>query len=124
MNVTLVKALVALVPVSIVFCVAIIAFSRARMLLSYLQLAGAAALLAVVFLHICEALGLLPWMHWGEPHSAGHYVDLVSAVLGLTLLLLGFLLHIVAKVRPRRRRVGRDGNVAEVWRRLLRRHPA
>jgi hypothetical protein len=123
MNVTLVKALVALAPASILFCVAMIAVRNARMLSSYLQLAGATALLSVVIAHICEALGLLPWMHWGEPHSAGHYVDLVSTVLGLTLLPLGFLLHIVAKVGPRRRRVGRDGNVAEVWRRLLRRHP-
>jgi hypothetical protein len=99
-NVTLVKALVALALASILFCVATIAFLSARRLSSYLQLAGAAALLSVVIAHICEGLELLPWMHWGEPDSAGHYVDLVSAVLGLTLLPLGFLLHIVAKVSP------------------------
>jgi hypothetical protein len=99
MNVTLVKALVALVPVSILFCVAATIFLRERMLWSFLQLLGAAALLSVVIAHVCEALELLPWMHWGGQHSVGHYVDLGSAVLGLTLLPLGYLLRIAAKRR-------------------------
>jgi hypothetical protein len=101
MNVTLVKALVALGPVSILFFVAAILFMRERILSLLLQLIGAAGLLSVVIAHVCEALELLPWMHWGERHSVGHYVDLVSAVCGLTLLPLGFLLHIVAKRRAR-----------------------
>jgi hypothetical protein len=95
MNVTLVKALMALAPVSVLLFVAAISFLRERMLSSFLQLLGAAGLLSVVVAHACEALELLPWMHWGEPHSVGHYVDLVSAILGLTLLPLGFLLHIM-----------------------------
>ena len=32
-------------------------------------------------------------MHWGLEHSAGHYVDLVGAVLGLTLFPAGYFLH-------------------------------
>jgi hypothetical protein len=47
----------------------------------------------VVLAHGCEALHLFPRMHWGEEHSAGHYLDLSSAVLGLTLFPLGFVLH-------------------------------
>ncbi len=101
MNVTLVKALVALGPVSVLFFVTAILFIRERMLSLFLQLVGSAGLLSVVIAHVCEALELLPWMHWGKRHSVGHYVDLVSAVLGLTLLPLGFLLHIVAKRRAR-----------------------
>jgi hypothetical protein len=101
MNVMLVKALVA--PVSVLFLVAAIMFLRERTLSLFLQLLGAAGLLSVVITHVCEALELLPSMHWGEPHSVGHYVDLVSAVLGLTLLPLGFLLHIVAKRHARAR---------------------
>ena len=101
MNVTLVKALVALAPVSILFFVAPIVFFRERMLSSFLQLLGATGLLSVVIAHVCQALGLLSWMHWGGQHSVGHYVDLVSAVLWLTLLPLGYLLRIVAKRRAR-----------------------
>jgi hypothetical protein len=46
----------------------------------------------VVLTHVCEALHLLPWMRWGEPDSAGHYLDLSSAALGLTLLTAGYVL--------------------------------
>ena len=41
--------------------------------------------------HICEAFDLVPWMQWGLPNSAGHYLDLVSAVLGLVLFPIGYL---------------------------------
>jgi hypothetical protein len=44
----------------------------------------------VVLTHIAEALHIFPAMHWGEPHSAGHYLDLASALLALTLLPVGF----------------------------------
>jgi hypothetical protein len=46
-----------------------------------------------VLVHVFEALHLFPWMHLGEEHSVGHYVDLSSAVLGVTLLPLGYLFH-------------------------------
>ena len=36
---------------------------------------------------------LFAWMRWGDEHSAGHYLDLVSAVLGGTLFPVGYLLH-------------------------------
>ena len=39
----------------------------------------------VVLTHICEALGVLPWMHWGLKSSVGHYLDFWSAAVGLTL---------------------------------------
>jgi hypothetical protein len=32
-------------------------------------------------------------MHWGDTHSVGHYLDFASAVLGLTLFPIGYLLH-------------------------------
>src|SRR5437016_14275757 len=40
---------------------------------------------------------LLPWMQWGSNHSVGHYLDLGSAVLGLTLFPIGYLLHALTK---------------------------
>jgi hypothetical protein len=41
--------------------------------------------------HVAEAFHLFSVMGWGQPTSAGHYVDLISAILGCTLLPLGLL---------------------------------
>lgn len=64
---------------------------------SQLQLLGSGCLVLVILTHICEALHLLPWIGWGLEHSAGHYVDLIGAALGLILFPLGYLLHAVRK---------------------------
>ena len=57
----------------------------------FLQLFGAACLIIVVLTHVAEALHPFPGMGWGQPDSPGHYLDLVSAILGCTLLLIGLL---------------------------------
>jgi len=92
MNATLVKALVGLGLVSVLVAWTGVTFARRKTLFSLLQLVGAGCLVVVVLTHVCEALHLLPWMSWGEPDSAGHYLDLSSAALGLTLLTAGYLL--------------------------------
>ncbi len=51
-----------------------------------LLLFGSACVIIVVVTHIAEAFHLLPMMGWGLPNSVGHYLDLVSAVVGVTLL--------------------------------------
>jgi len=56
-----------------------------------LQLIGAGGLVVVVLAHVAETLELFPEMGWGLPTSPGHYLDLVSAILGCALLPLGFL---------------------------------
>ena|SRR5690349_21495643 len=99
MNATLLRAVLALVPALALLAVFLIRFTRTKSTGSLLQLLGAAFLVVVVLVHICEGLGLLPWMQWGRPHSIGHYVDLASAVLGLTLVPLGYVL---ARARGRR----------------------
>jgi len=91
MNVTLLKALVALVPACMLFFGSIVLFTRRKATCSLLQLLGAGCLVAVVLAHICEALRLFPWMHWGLEHSVGHYLDFWGAALGLTLFPAGFL---------------------------------
>jgi hypothetical protein len=93
MNATLSKALVALVPASILFVGSLLLLVREKILSSFLQLVGAGCLVVVVLAHLCEALQLFPWMHWGSEHSVGHYLDLGSAVLGLTLFPIGYLLR-------------------------------
>jgi len=51
----------------------------------------------VVLTHIFEVLHLFPSMRWGAEHSAGHYLDLWSAVLGATLFPVGYLFHALTK---------------------------
>lgn len=93
MNATLAKSLVALIPICMLFFGATTITGRERSLSSLLQLIGAICLLVVVLAHICEALNIFPSMYWGQEHSAGHYLDATSAVLGLTLFPVGYLLH-------------------------------
>jgi ABC-type transport system involved in multi-copper enzyme maturation permease subunit len=57
----------------------------------FLQLLGAVCLVIVVLTHIAEVFQIFPTMGWGLPNGAGHYFDLVSAILGCTLLPLGFI---------------------------------
>jgi len=58
-----------------------------------LQLVGATCIVVVVLTHFAEALHLLPAMRWGEPDGVGHYVDLFSAVLGVTITAIAYVLR-------------------------------
>ena len=93
MNATLLKALVALAPACMLFLGSVLLFSKLKTFGSFLQLLGAGSLVMVVLTHVFEALHLLSWMHWGLEHSVGHYLDLSSAVVGLTFFPVGYLLH-------------------------------
>jgi hypothetical protein len=52
-------------------------------------------LVAVVLIHVFEGLRVFPRMGWGSQHSVGHYLDLLSAILAVTLFSLGYLIHAV-----------------------------
>ncbi|HYM74880.1 MAG TPA: hypothetical protein VE377_02790 [Candidatus Dormibacteraeota bacterium] len=93
MNVTLLKALVVLVPGAMLLAGSIALFRRQRTVYSWLQLLGAGSLVVVVLTHVFEALHAFPWMGWGQESSLGHYVDLCSAIIAATLFPLGYLLH-------------------------------
>ena len=84
-------------PGTMVLVGAAVQFTRRRSMGCLLQLIGAAAMAAVVVTHICEQFKLLPWMGWGLTNSAGHYVDLASALAALTLFPLGYLLRALAE---------------------------
>jgi hypothetical protein len=56
-----------------------------------LQIVGAGFIVVVVLTHVAEALHLFPGMGWGFPNSAGHYIDLVSAIAGPILLSAGYV---------------------------------
>ena len=101
MHVTLVKALVASIPVVILVTWSVAVFSKGRTFGSVLQLLGTACLLVVVLTHVAEAVHLFPFMHWGDEHSAGHYLDLSSVILGVTLFPLGLVFRVRAKTHQK-----------------------
>jgi len=85
------------VPALLLLLGAIALFRRSKSLPCLMQVAGAAGLVIVVLAHLAEAFALLPWMHWGTEHSAGHYLDLGGATLGATLFPVGYLLHALGR---------------------------
>jgi hypothetical protein len=97
MSVTFIRALIAFLPVSMLFSGSTVLFVRGKSWCALVQLIGAACLMIVVLTHVCEALHLFPWMHWGSEHSIGHYLDFCGAGLGLTLFPIGYLLHVLTK---------------------------
>ena len=46
----------------------------------------------VALTHLCEGFGLFASIRWGAADSIGHYLDLSSAILGLSLFPTGYLL--------------------------------
>lgn len=93
MDTILLKAMIALAPAGLLLWGSLVGFLRAKKVYSILQLVGAGCAVVVVLTHVFEALQVLPWMHWGEQHSVGHYVDLSSAILALTLFPIGYWLQ-------------------------------
>ena len=89
----LLRAVGALVPAGLVFAGSAVLFSKRKAPSTFLQLLGAGCLVGVVLTHVLEALQAAPWMHWGLENSAGHYLDLVSALLGLVSFPVGYLFH-------------------------------
>jgi formate hydrogenlyase subunit 3/multisubunit Na+/H+ antiporter MnhD subunit len=102
MNRILLRAMIAFFPICLALVFSVVSFSGKRTIASSLQLFGAACLMLVVVAHICEALGLFPSMRWGLEHSPGHYLDLVSAILGLTLFPVGLFIYVLQRSRQRR----------------------
>ena len=83
------------------FVASIILFSKTKNMGSVLQLLGAGCLIVMILTHVAEALQLFPFMRWGQEHSIGHYLDLTSVILGITLFPLGYLLHVRGMTRTR-----------------------
>jgi hypothetical protein len=93
------KALIVLVPVGILLFGSVALFHREKTFACFLQLIGAACLVVVVLTHLFEAFRLFPSMHWGHAHGVGHYLDFWSAVLGVSLFPIGYLLNALTNRR-------------------------
>jgi hypothetical protein len=55
-------------------------------------------LIVVALTHVAEAFYIFPSMGWGLPDSPGHYLDLMSAVFGLPLLVAGLVVRAINTV--------------------------
>jgi len=99
MNGTLTKALLVLVPTSLLFAFSTVLLRRERSTGSLLQVVGMGCLLIVVLTHVFEGLHLFRSMGWGRERSIGHYLDFWSAVLGLVLVPAGHLLRRLQRAR-------------------------
>jgi hypothetical protein len=99
MNAAALKTFAALVPACLLLVGSAVLFSKVRTVPTFLQLVGAVCLTVVVLTHICEVFDLVPWMQWGLPNSAGHYLVFLSAVLGLALFSIGYLWHAIAPIK-------------------------
>ena len=93
MNPTLLRSLVALLPMLVLLFGAATMYGRIKTPSALAQLLGAACLIVVALAHVCEALNLFPLMGWGAKDSIGHYVNLASVVMGSGLFLVGYVCH-------------------------------
>jgi uncharacterized membrane protein len=79
------------------FFSSVVLFTKERTLWRFVQLCGALCFVVVVLTHFAETFHLLPGMGWGLPNSAGHYLDLISTVLGLIFFPLGYVSQALAR---------------------------
>jgi len=113
LSIALAKAMIALVPTCLLLCGSLVLLVKGRTVFSVLQVLGAVCLVVVALAHIAEALRWFPSMRWGEPQSPGHYLDLSSAVLGITLFPLGYLVQALRAPGS-----GHAGHTSATYRRL------
>lgn len=97
MDSTLVRALVALVPILVLLFGAATLYARTKAASALAQVLGAACFIEIGLAHVCEALDLFPSMGWGARGSIGHYLNLASAVLGSGLFLIGYVCHALTR---------------------------
>ena len=113
MSIALAKAMIAIVPTCLLLCGSLVLLVKGRTVFSVLQVLGAVCLVVVALAHIAEALRWFPSMRWGESQSPGHYLDLSSAVLGITLFPLGYLVQALRAPGS-----GHAGHTSATYRRL------
>lgn len=113
LNAMVLKSFLALAAASALLVGSAILYRRRRSAGFVLLFLGAVCFIVVALAHIFEALGILRAAGWGRPHSLGHYIDLLAAVLGLTLVLAALLFNLAyrraAKIDARERNSGDPG---------------
>jgi hypothetical protein len=95
MSAAVLKGLLALVAACVFLGVSVISFLTRRSFSSALQALGIGCFAVMALTHVFKAFSILPALGWGHPHSVGHVIDLVAALLGVTLVTTSFLLRYV-----------------------------
>ena len=103
MNVAALKGLLALAAACVFLAVSTALFVTRRDLRSALLATGIGWFGVMALTHFFESFSILPAFGWGRPDSVGHFIDLAAAVLGITFVTLGFLIHLAS---PNNRRKG------------------
>ncbi|HYP65442.1 MAG TPA: hypothetical protein VEQ14_03790 [Steroidobacteraceae bacterium] len=93
MSTLVLKGLRALLAACIFVGVSLTLSLTRRTLASTLQALGLICFGVMALTHAFEAFAIFPTLGWGQPHSVGHYVDLVAALSGVALTLAGFALR-------------------------------
>ena len=88
---TLTKAIGLAIPAAVFLVWSGAAWRRSHTFSTLLRVIAAVCLLVVVLTHVAEARGWFRTMRWGQPDSAGHYVDLASAILAASLFAVSVL---------------------------------
>ena len=86
------KGLLAFVAAGVFLGVCTVLFLTRRGLSSVLQALGIGCFGVVALTHVFEKFSILPELGWGRPHTVGHAIDLVAALLGVTFVTTSFLL--------------------------------
>src|SRR5213078_2995681 len=85
MSAAVLKGLLALAAACVFLGVSVVLFRTRRSFASALQAWGIGCFAVMALTHVFEAFSILPALGWGRPHSVGHLIDLVAAVLGVPL---------------------------------------
>jgi hypothetical protein len=97
---TLVVAILIGVPISLLFVLATRRFVRTPTWSGVFLVIGSASLLVMVLTHVAEGLHLFAFMGWGQRHSPGHYLDLVSVYTGIAFLVAASLCLLLRRNLP------------------------
>jgi hypothetical protein len=93
MTTMVLKGLLGLAAACVFIAVSAALFLTRRNLGSRLQALGIGCFGVMALTHVFEAFSIAPTFGWGRPRSFGHFIDLVAAVLGVTLVVTSFLLQ-------------------------------
>lgn len=86
------KGVLAFAAACVFFGVCTVLVLTRRGLGSALQALGIGCFGVMALTHFFENFSILPKLGWGQPHSVGHFIDLVAALLGVILVTTSFAL--------------------------------
>jgi hypothetical protein len=104
MDAAVLKGLLALAAAGVFLAVSAALFLTRRDPGSALLASGIGWFGVMALTHFFESFSILPAFGWGRPHSVGHLIDLIAAVLGITFVTISFLLRRPAAPSNNRRR--------------------